>query len=84
MFDFKDVIEVVCRSLQKACCQSLIGRISKKIVSDIFGNNNSSVKRNLRFKTNRRYEIDLLAIKNNEIFAVDCKEWGKGRNKKVV
>jgi len=54
----------------------------EKIVSDIFEINSFRIFRNFRFKTNRRYEIDLIAIKGNKIICVDCKEWGRGRYKK--
>ncbi len=37
----------------------------------------------LRFKTKRRYEIDILAEKGNLILAIDCKMLGKGRYKKA-
>lgn len=54
----------------------------EKIVSDIFEINSFRIYRNFRLKTNRRYEIDLIAIKGNKIICVDCKEWGRGRYKK--
>lgn len=39
-------------------------------------------KRNFRFKTERRYEIDVLATKGNKILAIDCKHWGIRKGKK--
>jgi len=54
----------------------------EKIVSDIFEINSFRIYRNFRFKTSRRYEIDLIAMKGNKIIYIDCKEWGRGRHKK--
>jgi len=51
--------------------------VSKKI----FEENNFKVRKNFRFKTSRRYEIDILAISSRYVFCVDCKQWGRGRNK---
>jgi len=39
-------------------------------------------KRNYRFKTENRYEIDVIAIKGDKILAVDCKHWGIRPGKK--
>jgi len=33
-------------------------------------------RRNFRFKTGRRYEIDIVAGKCNSVLAIDCKHWG--------
>ena len=54
----------------------------ENFVSEIFSKNDYSVKRNFRFKTSRRYEIDLIASRRNLTFCVDCKNWRGGRNKK--
>lgn len=54
----------------------------ENLVAKIYENNSFQVKQNFRFKTKRRYEIDIVAIKNKIILCVDCKEWGKGRYKK--
>jgi|YelNatPaOPRAMG01_1025707.scaffolds.fasta_scaffold11203_3 hypothetical protein len=54
----------------------------EKAVQEIFELNEFKVKRNFRFKTKRRYEIDLIAIKDRFNFCVDCKRFGKGRYKK--
>lgn len=55
----------------------------EQIIMEIFENNNFRVRKNFRFKTRRRYEIDILAIKRNKVLCVDCKEWGRGRYKKT-
>lgn len=51
-------------------------------VAEIFSANGFGVKRNFRFKTNRRYEIDIIASRLGKTFCIDCKEWRGGRNKK--
>ncbi len=57
-------------------------------VAQIFSVNGFSVVKNLRFKTDRRYEVDLVAynqrvVSNHiDVFCVDCKRWGTGRYKK--
>jgi Holliday junction resolvase-like predicted endonuclease len=50
-------------------------------VKEIFSANGFKPFSNFRFKTSRRFEIDIVATKNNFIFVVDCKEWDKGRYK---
>jgi Holliday junction resolvase-like predicted endonuclease len=54
----------------------------EELVKKIFEENDFKVKRNFRFKTDSRYEIDVLAIGSNKILCVDCKQWSLGRNKK--
>lgn len=53
------------------------------IIAEIFQENGFNTKQNFRFKTRKRYEIDIVAIRNNRIFCVDCKWWGRGRYKKT-
>lgn len=55
----------------------------ESVIARIFEENNFLTKLNFRFKTKRRYEIDIIAIRNNKIFCVDCKLWDKGRYKKT-
>ncbi len=52
------------------------------MVSEIFERNGFTVNRNVRFKTRKRYEIDLVAVRG-VVLCVDCKEWGRGRYKKA-
>jgi Holliday junction resolvase-like predicted endonuclease len=54
----------------------------EEFVAEIFRENNFRVKRSFRFKTRKKYEIDIIAIKQKTVLCVDCKEWGKGRYKK--
>jgi Holliday junction resolvase-like predicted endonuclease len=54
----------------------------EQLVSEILIENNFFVKQNFRFKTKKRYEIDLVSVKNKIGLCVDCKEWSGGRYKK--
>ena len=54
----------------------------ERIISEIFKENGFQVRQNFRFKTERRYEIDILAVREDLVFCVDCKEWSRGRYKK--
>lgn len=51
-------------------------------VAEIFLANGFNVKRNFRFKTKRRYEIDIIASRARKVVCTDCKGWREGRNKK--
>ena len=55
----------------------------EKFIAEIFQNNGFVIKRNFRFKTKNRYEIDLIATSNRFVFCVDCKMWNQGRYKKT-
>jgi len=55
----------------------------ESIIAEIFQENRFYTKQNFRFKTKKRYEIDVLAVKSNRVFCIDCKWWGKGRYKKT-
>lgn len=54
----------------------------ENIVAEIFRSNGFVVKQSFRFQTKKKHEIDVLAIKQNLVFCVDCKEWSGGRYKK--
>lgn len=54
----------------------------EEFVAEIFRENDFRVKQSFRFKTKRKYEIDIVTIKQNIVLCVDCKEWSKGRYKK--
>jgi hypothetical protein len=40
------------------------------------------VKRNFRFRTDNRYEIDVFATRGSRSLAIDCKHWGIRKGKK--
>jgi len=50
-------------------------------VAEIFSLNNFITKRRVRFKTSKRYEIDIVAEKDNFVLCIDCKKWRRGRYK---
>jgi len=54
----------------------------EEIVAEIFRRHDFIVKKNFRFKTKRRYEVDIVAVRQNLVFCVDCKRWSGGRYKK--
>jgi len=54
------------------------------IVAQILEENGFDVRRNVRFKTDRRYEIDVLGERNGTVLSIDCKDWSGGRYKKTA
>ena len=54
----------------------------ESIIGDVFRRNDFSVRNNFRFKTKRRYENDLIAVRGDLVFCVDCKRWSSGREKR--
>ena len=54
----------------------------EQAVGDIFRSNDFTVRNNFRFKTRRRWENDLIAVRNGLVFCVDCKRWAQGREKR--
>ncbi len=55
----------------------------ENFVKEILEAHSFKTRLHLRFKTERRYEIDVLAEKGNLVLAIDCKMLGKGRYKKA-
>lgn len=53
----------------------------ERFVAEIFRSHSFKVKHGMRFKTKRKYEIDLLAVRGEKVFCVDCKSWSMGRYK---
>jgi Holliday junction resolvase-like predicted endonuclease len=53
-------------------------------VFEIFVANNFFVKKNFRFKTKQKYELDIVATKGNFVVCADCKDWSSGRYKKTA
>lgn len=50
----------------------------EKFVKEIFSAHGFGATTNFRFKTKKRFEIDIIATRNNFILLADCKEWNKG------
>ena len=53
----------------------------EEIVAEVFQLHGYETDLNFRFKTSRRYEIDVLAVCKDKAIAVDCKRWLGGRYK---
>ena len=53
----------------------------ERFAQEVFSINGYKIRENFRFKTQNRFEIDILGINDNFIFCVDCKQWRRGRNK---
>ena len=52
------------------------------LTSNILKEHDFIVEKNFRFKTKRRYEIDIVATKSKKVLCIDCKQWKGGRQKK--
>jgi len=79
-------VEEVSKALKKGkkleeVLEKLDWKEFERFVAHVFEKNLFKVVKNFRFRTHRRYEIDLLATKRDMVFCVDCKEWCKGRFK---
>ena len=53
----------------------------ERLVSKILEKYDFKTWNNFRFKTSRRYEVDIIATDNNATFLIDCKQWSAGRYK---
>jgi hypothetical protein len=56
----------------------------EQAVEKIFAENGYHTSRNVRIKTGRRYEIDVVATGRGVAFCVDCKQWQGGRYKRAA
>ena|SRR3990167_1869018 len=54
----------------------------ENLVAEILRSNGFDVKKNFRFKTKRRFEMDVVGTKSNTVLCIDCKQWKGGRQKK--
>ncbi len=63
---------------------SISWKAFENLASEILKGNNFIVRKNFRFKTKRRYEIDLIATRGRTVLYIDCKQWRQGRNKKYA
>jgi Holliday junction resolvase-like predicted endonuclease len=50
-------------------------------VEEIFKIHGFKTKKNFRFKTYKRFEVDIVAEKRDLVFIIDCKQWDKSRHK---
>ncbi len=55
----------------------------EELTMRILNNHDFTVFQNFRFKTERKFEIDIIASDVNNLLAIDCKQWNRGRHKKT-
>jgi len=55
----------------------------EKLVADILNKHDFIVFQNFRFKTDRKFEVDVLASNEKNVLVIDCKHWNRGRYKKT-
>lgn len=55
----------------------------EEFVAEILKKHGFKTHLNFRFKTKKRYEVDVLAVKGNLSLLIDCKYWKRGRYKKT-
>lgn len=88
MFIEIDIEEIRKRILSGEPIEDVLSRYRwqdfESAVAQIFMSNGFTVFKNLRFKTDRRWEIDVVASKRGSVLCVDCKGWGNGRHKKTA
>ena len=86
MFLVVDLEKIHRQVLRGRSIEDAVGKFDwrefERIVGDIFRQNDFRVSNNFRFKTNRRWEVDLVAVRGGTVFCVDCKRWSTGRSKK--
>ncbi len=54
----------------------------EKLVSEILRENGFVTTKNFRFKTGRKYEVDVVATRGGVVLCIDCKQWRGGRYKR--
>lgn len=81
-----DLEKIKIQILEGTSIEKILSRFDwsgfEEAVAEIFLVNGFNIKRNFRFKTKQRYEIDIIAYRAGKIICVDCKGWRGGRNKK--
>jgi Holliday junction resolvase-like predicted endonuclease len=82
-----DLEKIKAELLKGKTIEDVLGKLNWKefeeAVAEIFKENEFFVVKNFRFKTDRKYEIDLIARRGFVILCADCKQWCKGRYKKT-
>lgn len=82
MIDFEDVKSKMRRQDMEEVLTKFDWSEFEGVIAEILLENGFRTKNNFRFKTDRRFEIDIIAVKNGKVICVDCKQWKGGRNKK--
>lgn len=82
----KNMLGFLEKSLLHGCpleylVEALTWKEFEDLCSQIVSNFSYEIKRNYRFKlNNKRYEIDIVAIKGNIVLSIDCKQWSRHSN----
>ncbi len=81
-----DLEKIKDRILEGEQIENIIKEIDWKhfeeLIMEILKKHNFITFQNFRFKTNRRFEMDIVASDENNLFVIDCKQWNRGRYKK--
>jgi Holliday junction resolvase-like predicted endonuclease len=84
MIDLNEIKQRILKSEQiEDIIQDMDWREFEKLIAEILKRHDFNVHNNFRFKTDRRFEIDILATRNKTSLLIDCKQWGRGRYKKT-
>ena len=84
MIDLNDIKQKILEGKQiEDIIQEIDWKEFEELISNILKKHDFDVHNNFRFKTNRRFEIDILAVRNKISLLIDCKQWGRGRYKKT-
>jgi len=54
----------------------------EEFIMEILKKHDFIMFQNFRFKTDRKFEIDIISSNRNNILTIDCKHWNRGRYKK--
>jgi Holliday junction resolvase-like predicted endonuclease len=81
-----DIEKIKNRILKGQQIESIVEEIDWKqfeeLVMEILKKHNFITFQNFRFKTDRRFEVDIVASDKNNVLLIDCKQWNRGRYKK--
>lgn len=82
-----DIEKIKDRILRGEQIENIVEEIDWKqfegLVMKILNKHDFSTFQNFKFKTERRFEIDIIASDRNNVFIIDCKQWNRGRYKKT-
>jgi Holliday junction resolvase-like predicted endonuclease len=82
-----DIEKIKDRILKGEQIENIVEEIGWKqfeeLVMEILRKQDFITLQNFRFKTKRRFEVDILASDENNVLVIDCKQWNRGRYKKT-
>ena len=82
-----DIEKIKDRVLKGEQIENIVEEIDWKqfeeLIIEILKEHDFITFQNFRFKTDRRFEVDILAFDGNNILVIDCKRWNRGRYKKT-